>query len=96
MRWPWQRRPATPDWDSFRERFKRMDAERRMHRSPLTLRQLEVLLLAAEGFSNQEIADQLGVALATVKYHLSGVYVRLGVKNRTGAIYKARELGVIA
>lgn len=63
---------------------------------PLTDRQVEVLGLAAGGLSNQAIADQLGVTLQTVKFHLSNVYVTLGAKNRTGAVSKARELGVLA
>lgn len=62
----------------------------------LTDRQVEVLILAAKGHSNQAIADELGVTLQTVKFHLSNAYATLGAKNRTGAVTKARELGVLA
>lgn len=64
--------------------------------SVLTARQLEIVTIAAEGLTNQEIADKLGVKLETVKFHLSGAYDRLETKNRTGAVRKARELGLLA
>ncbi len=51
----------------------------------LTRRQREILRLAAEGFGNREIAHRLKIRPATVKAHLLGAYVRLGVSNRTEA-----------
>lgn len=51
----------------------------------LTDRELEVALLVGKGYTNQEIADQLMVSLATVKTHLSSVMTRLGTTNRTQA-----------
>jgi LuxR family maltose regulon positive regulatory protein len=63
---------------------------------PISGRELEVLILIAHGRSNQEIADQLVVSLATVKTHINNLYGKLGVKTRTQALVKARELRLIA
>jgi LuxR family maltose regulon positive regulatory protein len=62
---------------------------------PLTRRELEVLDLIGQGYSNQQIADRLVVTLHTVKKHSSNVYGKLGVRGRTQAIVRARELGVL-
>lgn len=62
---------------------------------PLSERELEVLQLIAEGFSNQEVAQQLVLSLPTVKWHTSNIYGKLGVKNRTQAVAKARALGIL-
>lgn len=61
----------------------------------LTERELEVIRLAAEGFSNDEIGRQLALALGTVKWHLHNIYEKFRVRNRTQAIRRARELGVL-
>jgi ATP/maltotriose-dependent transcriptional regulator MalT len=61
----------------------------------LSARELEVLSLIAQGKSNQEIADQLYLALNTVKRHASNIYDKLEAKKRTEAIAKARQLGLI-
>lgn len=61
----------------------------------LSARELEVLDLIAAGKSNQEIAEQLYLALNTVKRHASNIYDKLEVKKRTEAIAKARQLGLI-
>ena len=52
----------------------------------LTDRQLKQLELAARGFTNQEIADQLNVSLITVKKQFSDIFTRLNVSNRSEAI----------
>ncbi len=62
---------------------------------PLSERELDVLRLIAEGMSNQEIAQQLFVSPRTVKWHAGNIYGKLGVKNRTQAVAKARSLGVL-
>jgi len=62
---------------------------------PLSEREVEVLQLLAHGYSNQAIADQLIVALSTVKKHLVHIYGKLAVANRTQAINRARELQLI-
>jgi DNA-binding NarL/FixJ family response regulator len=61
----------------------------------LTRRELQVLQLAAEGYSNAEIASALWVAEQTVKFHLSNIYRRLGVGNRTQATRFAQLNGLL-
>jgi ATP/maltotriose-dependent transcriptional regulator MalT len=62
----------------------------------LSKRELEVLTLMAEGFSNQEIAERLFVSLSTVKTHNQNLFVKLDVKRRTQAIEKGKRLSLIA
>jgi len=62
---------------------------------PLTERELEVLRLLATGTPNRVIAKQLVVALDTVKRHVSNLFSKLGVANRTQAVARARELGLL-
>jgi DNA-binding NarL/FixJ family response regulator len=52
---------------------------------PLTGRELEILRLAAEGYTNGKIAQELWVTEQTVKFHLSNTYRKIGVANRTEA-----------
>jgi LuxR family maltose regulon positive regulatory protein len=54
-----------------------------------------VLQLIAEGLTNREIAQKLVISLATVKWHSSNIYGKLGVKNRTAAVAKAKELHLL-
>jgi LuxR family maltose regulon positive regulatory protein len=62
---------------------------------PLSERELEVLRLVAEGLTNREIASRLFVSLNTVKAHTRNMYGKLGVHSRTGAVARARALGVL-
>ena len=62
---------------------------------PLTRRELEILRLAAEGRSNAELARQLWVTEQTVKFHLSNIYRKLGVANRTEAARWAQRNGLL-
>ena len=62
---------------------------------PLSERELEVLRLVAEGKSNRELARQLFVTVDTVKKHLTHIFGKLGVRSRTQAVARARELGLI-
>ena len=55
----------------------------------LTAREMEILLLMAEGKSNQEIADHLFIALKTVKTHVSNILSKLQVQDRTQAVIYA-------
>ncbi len=61
----------------------------------LSGRELEVLKLVAQGASNKEIADQLFITEATVKSHLIRIYGKLNVTDRTAAVTKALERGII-
>ena len=63
--------------------------------SSLTDRQPQQLELAARGFSNQEIADQLDVSLITVKKQFSDIFVRLNVSNRSEAVSFALQRHLI-
>jgi|SRR5829696_1472115 len=63
--------------------------------SPLTVREQEILSLAAEGHTNQRIASQLLVTEQTVKFHLSNTYRKLGVANRTEATRWAYEHALV-
>jgi LuxR family maltose regulon positive regulatory protein len=62
---------------------------------PLSARELEVLHLIALGKTNREIAGQLIVAPGTVKAHTAAIYRKLDVANRTEAVARARQLGVL-
>jgi LuxR family maltose regulon positive regulatory protein len=62
---------------------------------PLTERETEVLALVAAGRSNRQIADELFVALDTVKKHVSHIFEKLGAANRTEATARARDLGLL-
>jgi LuxR family maltose regulon positive regulatory protein len=62
---------------------------------PLSQRECEVLHLIALGRTNQEIARQLIVAPGTVKAHTAAIYRKLDVANRTEAVARARQLGIL-
>jgi LuxR family maltose regulon positive regulatory protein len=62
----------------------------------LTSRELEVLAMLAAGRSNQGIASQLVISLDTVKKHVSHLMGKLGAANRTEAVARGRELGLIS
>jgi LuxR family maltose regulon positive regulatory protein len=62
---------------------------------PLSNREVEILTHIAEGDTNQEIAQNLHLSLYTVKSHARNIYSKLGVKNRTEAVSKARLLGIL-
>lgn len=62
---------------------------------PLSERELEVLRLVATGATNKDIAEQLFITVATVKKHVSNMLVKLDTPNRTQAVARARELGLL-
>lgn len=64
--------------------------------SELTERELDVLLLLAQGCGNQAIAEKLFVSVTTVKTHLRNINLKLGAHNRTEAISIARRLSIIS
>jgi DNA-binding NarL/FixJ family response regulator len=63
---------------------------------PLTTRELEILQLVAAGSTNGEIARRLWVTEQTVKFHLSNIYRKLEVGNRTQASHYAHVNGLVA
>jgi DNA-binding NarL/FixJ family response regulator len=62
---------------------------------PLTERELEVLRLMAGGYSNKEIATAYNLSEGTIKNHVSNLLSKLGVRDRTRAVLKAIEIGLI-
>ena len=60
----------------------------------LTTRELEVVRLIAQGHSNTEIAAELFVSDATVKTHINHIFSKLGARDRSQVIIKARQLGL--
>ena len=61
----------------------------------LTQRELEVLMLLADGASNKAIARQLGISVHTAKFHVGSVIDKLDAVGRTDAVANAARLGVI-
>ena len=61
----------------------------------LTRRQLEILAFLKQGLQNKVIAHELDLSEATVKVHVRHIFSVLGVKNRTQAVQKALELGIL-
>jgi LuxR family maltose regulon positive regulatory protein len=62
---------------------------------PLSEREVEVLRLVAAGLSNREIADKLYLSPGTIKTHVHNICGKLGANNRTQAVGRARDLGLI-
>jgi DNA-binding NarL/FixJ family response regulator len=77
---------ATAGADEDRQLAKRL--------ASLSPQQLKVLILVAEGLLNKQIADRLGIQERTVKAHMSAVFERLDVRNRTQASVLLRSLEI--
>jgi len=58
-------------------------------------RELELLAMLESGLKYKQIADELFISLSTVKWHINNIYIKLGVKNRTGALVVARKYALI-
>jgi DNA-binding NarL/FixJ family response regulator len=63
---------------------------------PLTDREIEILRLVCAGDSNKEIGQKLFITEGTVKNHLTNILGKLGVRDRTQAALKAKELGLVS
>jgi DNA-binding NarL/FixJ family response regulator len=68
--------------------------ERTVYIEQLTEREREILALVAKGASNRQVAERLYVTEGTVKNHMSNILSKLGVRDRTQAVLKAKELGL--
>ncbi len=80
--------------------FARLGAETKKAESeelldPLSERELEILKLVAQGMSNREIAAKLFITEGTAKNHISNILSKLGVRDRTQAVLRAQELGLV-
>lgn len=80
---------APPSLDKSTGELEATDVE------PLTLREMEVLELLAQGLSNKSIATRLGISDQTVKFHVASICGKLGASNRTEVVRKALRLGLI-
>ena len=81
-----------PSGRSAAPRVERQDAS---DAGLLTRREREILGMVAKGGSNGDLARELWVTEQTVKFHLSNIYRKLGVSNRTQAAHRGWELGLI-
>jgi LuxR family maltose regulon positive regulatory protein len=61
----------------------------------LTAREQEVLTLLDSGLTSQAIADHIDLGLSTTKWHIQNIYNKLGVRNRSGALSRARRLAIL-
>lgn len=68
--------------------------ETELEKLNLTTREYEVLQLLTQGFTNAEIGDKLSLSLSTIKTHVSNLFVKMDVKNRTQALEKANRLKI--
>jgi DNA-binding NarL/FixJ family response regulator len=62
---------------------------------PLSPREAEVVQLLAQGLSNKQIADQLGISSHTAKFHIAAILGKLGATSRTEAVVRALQRGVV-
>jgi DNA-binding NarL/FixJ family response regulator len=82
-----KKKPGTTRWEpQGREGF---------YVEPLTPRELEVLGFLKLGRSNRQIAQELVISLGTVKNHVEHIIAKLGVSDRTQAVVRALELGIL-
>jgi DNA-binding CsgD family transcriptional regulator len=63
---------------------------------PLTPREVEVLGLVARGWTNRAVAEELVLSVGTVRVHVQHILRKLGVSDRTGAVVRGMELGLIS
>jgi LuxR family maltose regulon positive regulatory protein len=61
----------------------------------LSQRETDILELLGQGMSNDEIAKKLFITVNTAQWHISHIYSKLGVRSRTQALLKARELHLL-
>ena len=71
------------------------EIQRRLSLLKISSREYEVLQLIGQGYSNQQIAEQLYISLSTVKTHISKIFSKLNVNSRTQLVRKAQELQIM-
>jgi DNA-binding NarL/FixJ family response regulator len=72
------------------------DTQPSAHWKRLTDREIQILKLMSEGYSNQQIAECLYISVSTVKNHSARLFSKLGTKNRTSAVLKGIEAGLLS
>ena len=68
----------------------------KMATEDLTARELELLELVGDGFSNRAISENLSISTNTVKYHLKNIFQKLGAQNRAEAVAHAIRTGILS
>lgn len=86
---------AGKTWFSQRVMEKLVQEARQELKTGLTPQQLVVLGLVAQGKTNRQIAQELGIKARTVRFHLEGIFTRLDVQNRAEAVAKAVREGLL-
>ena len=69
---------------------------RESNSSKLTRREIDVLQLLSEGYSNKEVSDRLFISIQTVKTHVTHIFEKLEARDRTHAVAKAMRCGYLA
>jgi DNA-binding NarL/FixJ family response regulator len=62
---------------------------------PLSQREMEIVQLVAQGFTNREIAELVSLSRLTIESHVKNIYRKLAVGSRTEAVYEARARGLL-
>jgi ATP/maltotriose-dependent transcriptional regulator MalT len=78
-----------------RDSLMRRAARGKPEAAPLSTREAEVLRQMSRGLTNRELAQKLFITEGTTKGHLHRIFRKLGVRNRTAAVARARELGLL-
>jgi DNA-binding CsgD family transcriptional regulator/Tfp pilus assembly protein PilF len=78
-------------WTPANTSEQKISVQTQTHTDALSVRQLEVLKLVAQGYSSKKIAKTFGLSEPTVKYHLNSIYNKLGVNSRAEAVAQATQ-----
>jgi DNA-binding NarL/FixJ family response regulator len=71
------------------------DSPSKKESSILSPREVEVLTLVSKGYTSREISEMLNLSYHTIREYVSNIYKKLSVKNRTQAVYEAKQMGLI-
>ena len=81
--------------DINKDLFNLIDKKTEQGSTLLTQRELEILGLIAQGYSNEQISKQLYIGIGTTKWHINNIFSKLEVKRRSQAIAQARKAGLL-
>lgn len=91
-----QQLPLITSENEERRLDKTADARFHYPTSPLTNRELEILMLVRKGLSNKQVAEQLFLAERTIKFHITSILAKLLAHNRTEAVNNAMQRGILS